>query len=227
MRSEFETELNNLHIRFSEMAMMVNEAIKKAVTAFITHDQDLAQQVVVDDQKINNREMDLEKKSFEMIALQQPVTSDLRMIMTVLKASSDLERIGDHAVSIARADLRLHEKSTLPDVEKLIQQVSQQVEAMFTQAIESYLQEDDQRAIEIAQQDNDIDLLVQKIKRLCIMDMKNDAQTVENGTSYLSVTNYLERMGDYITNLCEWVVYLKRGKLADLNCRDDQQNRKY
>ncbi|MGL5885599.1 MAG: phosphate signaling complex PhoU family protein, partial [Bombilactobacillus sp.] len=83
------------------MAMMVNEAIQKSVTAFITHDQELAKKVIQNDQNINNREIDLEKRSFEMIALQQPVTSDLRMIVTILKASSDLERMGDHAVSIA------------------------------------------------------------------------------------------------------------------------------
>ncbi|WP_309109337.1 phosphate signaling complex protein PhoU [Bombilactobacillus bombi] len=219
MRNDFATELNNLHIRFSEMAMMVNEAIQKAVTAFINHDQQLAQQVLAADQQINNREIDLEKKSFEMIALQQPVTSDLRMIVTVLKASSDLERMGDHAVSIARADLKLESQKTLPEVEQLISQISQQVESMFAQAIEAYLQEDDQQAIAIAQADDNIDQLTRQVNNLCIQNMKTNAQTVENGTAYMLVTNYLERMGDYVTNLCEWVVYLKQGKLADLNAK--------
>ncbi|MBA1434424.1 phosphate signaling complex protein PhoU [Lactobacillus bombi] len=219
VRNDFATELNNLHIRFSEMAMMVNEAIQKAVTAFINHDQQLAQQVLAADQQINNREIDLEKKSFEMIALQQPVTSDLRMIVTVLKASSDLERMGDHAVSIARADLKLESQKTLPEVEQLISQISQQVESMFAQAIEAYLQEDDQQAIAIAQADDNIDQLTRQVNNLCIQNMKTNAQTVENGTAYMLVTNYLERMGDYVTNLCEWVVYLKQGKLADLNAK--------
>src|SRR5699024_3569164 len=101
MRSTFEEQLTNLHLRFSEMRMMASEAIKKSVKAYIDHDKALAKDVIQHDHVINKREMDLEKESFEMIALQQPVTADLRMIVTVLKASSDLERMGDHAVSIA------------------------------------------------------------------------------------------------------------------------------
>lgn len=220
MRSEFKTELKNLHIRFSEMAMMVNEAIQKSVNAFITHDQDLSKKVIQNDQNINNREIDLEKRSFEMIALQQPVTSDLRMIVTILKASSDLERMGDHAVSIARANFRLRNNATLLEVEQLISKISQLVESMFNQSIEAYLQQDDQQAIEIAQEDNDIDKLVRKVNQTCIQNMKTNPQAVENGTTYMLVANYLERTGDYVTNLCEWVVYLKQGKLSDLNSKN-------
>ena len=84
------------------MGMMVNEAIYKSVKAFINHDKALAREVIHEDKHINEREVDLEKRSFELIALQQPVTTDLRVIVTgVMKASSDLERMGDHAVSIA------------------------------------------------------------------------------------------------------------------------------
>ncbi|NUF25206.1 phosphate signaling complex protein PhoU [Bombilactobacillus mellis] len=220
MRNEFETELKNLHIRFSEMAMMVNEAIQKSVTAFITHDQELAKKVIQNDQNINNREIDLEKRSFEMIALQQPVTSDLRMIVTILKASSDLERMGDHAVSIARATSRLQKNAILPEVEQLISKISHLVESMFNQAIEAYLQQDDQQAIEIALEDNDIDKLVRTVNQTCIQSMKTNPQAVENGTTYMLVANYLERTGDYVTNLCEWVVYLKQGKLSDLNSKN-------
>lgn len=224
MRSEFETELQNLHVRFSEMGMMVNEAIKKAVMALINHDPELARQVIHNDQRINNREMDLEKKSFEMIALQHPVSSDLRMIVTVLKASSDLERMGDHAVSIAHSALQLQGKTTIEAVEKLIQQVYEKVEAMFGQAINAYLQEDAKAATKIAQRDFEIDQLIKQIERLCVEKMKTDSKMVEVGTIYVSVANYLERMGDYVTNLCEWVVYLKRGKLAELNVKKTKPN---
>ena len=87
MRRVFEEELNDLHLRFSEMGMMVNEAIYKSVKAFINHDKELASEVIKSDQAINARELDLEKRSFEMIALQQPVTTDLRIIVTVMKAN--------------------------------------------------------------------------------------------------------------------------------------------
>ncbi|MFR7699991.1 MAG: phosphate signaling complex PhoU family protein, partial [Lacticaseibacillus paracasei] len=94
MRRLFVDELNDLHVRFSEMGMMVNEAIYKSVKAFINHDKALAREVIHEDKHINEREVDLEKRSFELIALQQPVTTDLRVIVTVMKASSDLERMG-------------------------------------------------------------------------------------------------------------------------------------
>ncbi|NVY96839.1 phosphate signaling complex protein PhoU [Lactobacillus sp. DCY120] len=221
MRSEFATELQNLHVRFSEMAMMVSEALEKAVRALKEHDSQLAQQVIDRDQLINNREIDLEKKSFEMIALQQPVTSDLRMIITVLKASSDLERMGDHAVSIAQATLRLQGHAPMLAVEDLIVQVHTQVAGMFQQAIQAYLREDDQAAIAISQQDYTVDKLIHQLNKQCIQEMKADPQYVEDGTIYMLIANYLERMGDYVTNLCEWVVYLKQGKLTDLDSKKD------
>ena len=103
LRTQFEEELLNLHNQFYEMGMMVSSAVHKSVKAYINHDKKLAQEVIDRDIEINDMEVKLEKKSFEMIALQQPVTTDLRMIITVMKASSDLERMADHAVSIAKS----------------------------------------------------------------------------------------------------------------------------
>lgn len=220
MRSEFEDQLNDLHVRFAEMSMMVNETIKKSVNSFLNHDKKMAQQVIDDDQKINNREMDLEKRSFELIALQQPVTTDLRMIVTVLKASSDLERMGDHSVSVARATLEMKDVERIPAVEKQIKEVAQEVERTFSEAIDAYIRNDDHSAIDIAKNDDNIDKMIGKINRTCIEAMKDNKETVEGGTSYILVANYIERMGDYVTNLCEWIVYLKRGKLYDLNTKN-------
>ncbi len=106
LRTQFEEELLNLHNQFYEMGMMVSSAVHKSVRAYIKHDKILAQEVIENDININNMETRLEKKSFEMIALQQPVTTDLRMIITVMKASSDLERMADHAVSVAKSNPR-------------------------------------------------------------------------------------------------------------------------
>lgn len=107
LRTQFEEELLNLHNQFYEMGMMVSSAVHKSVRAYIKHDKILAQEVIENDININNMETRLEKKSFEMIALQQPVTTDLRMIITVMKASSDLERMADHAVSVAKSTIRV------------------------------------------------------------------------------------------------------------------------
>ena len=115
LRTQFEEDLLNLHNQFYEMGMLVSKAIHNSVQAYVKHDRRLAEEVIAQDEMINQLEVRLEKKSFEMIALQQPVTTDLRRIITVMKASSDLERMGDHAVvraqEVAQVDmpaLRLH-----------------------------------------------------------------------------------------------------------------------
>ena len=107
LRVQFEEDLEKLHNQFYAMGNEVLTQINRTVRAFVTHDRDLARQVIEDDAEINEYEVKLERKSFEMIALQQPVSQDLRMVMTVLKAVSDVERMGDHAVSIARATIRM------------------------------------------------------------------------------------------------------------------------
>lgn len=107
LRSQFEEDLEKLHNQFYAMGQEVLSQINRTVRAFVTHDRDLAKEVIEDDAEVNEYEVKLEKKSFEMIALQQPVSQDLRTVLTVLKAVSDLERMGDHAVSIARAAIRM------------------------------------------------------------------------------------------------------------------------
>ena len=104
MHEIFYDELRKLNVRFMEMGINVSEQIYRSTKAFIEHDKELANEVVSDDREINGGEMQLENQALKLIALQQPVASDFRTIVSVLKASSDLERIGDHAVSIAKED---------------------------------------------------------------------------------------------------------------------------
>ncbi len=132
LRTQFEEELLNLHNQFYEMGMMVSSAVHKSVRAYIKHDKILAQEVIENDININNMETRLEKKSFEMIALQQPVTTDLRMIITVMKASSDLERMADHAVSVAKSTIRVKGQTRIPEIEKEISDMSDYVKKWWT-----------------------------------------------------------------------------------------------
>ena len=111
LRTPFEEELEKLHNQFYAMGTEVAAQLKKAVRAFISHDRDLAKEVIENDEIVNNYETKLEKKSLEIIALQQPVSQDLRTVITVLKASSDVERMADHAASIAKATIRVKVRS--------------------------------------------------------------------------------------------------------------------
>src|SRR5690625_2353038 len=118
MRRTFQDELEELHIRFYKMGQMVHEAVHQSVQAFSEQDEELATKGIANDAKINELEETLEKECIELIALQQPVSSDLRKIITVMKASADLERMGDHAVSISKATVRTVGQPKQPEVQE-------------------------------------------------------------------------------------------------------------
>lgn len=217
MRQLFEEELTKLHLHFSEMGMMVNEAIYKSVKAFINHNKELAQEVIDQDHQINELELSLEKRCFELIALQQPVTSDLRRIVTVMKACADLERMGDHAVSIAKSTIRVKGTKRVLHIEAEIGELSEKVKVMVRTVLEAYLKQDVEEAQKIAASDTAVDALAEMIHQQCIEEMKADSELVLGGTDYLLVSGYLERIGDYVTNICEWIVYLETGTITELN----------
>jgi len=199
------------------MGMLVSSAIHKSVRAYVRHDKEIAQEVIENDLPINNMEVRLEKKSFEMIALQQPVTTDLRMIITVMKASSDLERMGDHAVSIAKSTIRVKGETRIAEIEKEISDMSDYVKKMVDNVLVAYVKTDQDDARMIAQMDDRVNEYYKDIYYKTIESMKENPETVVSGTDYLSVAQYLERIGDYVTNICEWIVYLATGKISELN----------
>lgn len=217
LRRVFEEELADLHVHFSEMGMMVNEAIYKSVKAFINHDKELALEVIENDVTINARETELEKTCFELIALQQPVTSDLRKIVTVMKACADLERMGDHAVSVAKSTIRVKGNKRVPKVEADIAELSEKVKVMVEGVLEAYIKEDANKAKDLATAITEIDDEFYKIYQQCIDEMKVDPDLILGATDYMLVARYLKRIGDYVTNICEWIVYLKTGKVIELN----------
>ena len=217
LRTQFEEELLNLHNQFYEMGMLVSSAIHKSVRAYVRHDKEIAQEVIENDLAINNMEVRLEKKSFEMIALQQPVTTDLRMIITVMKASSDLERMGAHAVSIAKSTIRVKGETRIAEIEKEISDMSDYVKKMVDNVLVAYVKTDQEDARMIAQMDDRVNEYYKDIYYKTIESMKENPETVVSGTDYLSVAQYLERIGDYVTNICEWIVYLATGKISELN----------
>lgn len=222
LRTQFEEELLNLHNQFYEMGMMVSSAVHKSVRSYIKHDKALAQEVIENDIKINDMETLLEKKSFEMIALQQPVTTDLRMIITVMKASSDLERMADHAVSVAKSTIRVKGQTRIPEIEKEISDMSDYVKKMVDNVLVAYVKTDEKDARTIANMDQRVNDYFNRIYNATIKNMQSDPETVISGTDYLNVASYLERIGDYVTNICEWIVYLATGKITELNSNHNE-----
>ncbi|VEE22463.1 phosphate transport system protein [Streptococcus equinus] len=216
LRSKFDDDLEKLHNQFYAMGTEVLSQINKTVRAFISHDRELAKEVIEGDEIVNNFETKLEKESLELIALQQPVSQDLRTVITVLKASSDVERMGDHAASIAKATIRVKGEERLPEVEAEIKKMGKAVRNMVEEALDVYVTGDEERAYEVAASDEVIDNYFKEIQNMAVESIRQQPDTVFAGKEYFQVITYLERIGDYARNLCEWVIYLKTGKIIEL-----------
>lgn len=217
MRKLFSNELNRLHDQFMQMGINTSEQIYQATKAFTTNDNTLAKEVIEDDQNTNSKEVCLEKEAFDFIALQQPVATDLRIIMVILKASSDLERIGDHAVSIAQETIRGETDHRLPTVEQKIADMTSQIRTMLEQALDSYVRNDAELARSIAREDLHVDKKYIMTRALVTDAIQDGEITAKMGSSYLMVDRLLERIGDHIVNLAEWTVYVATGEMVELN----------
>ena len=216
LRSQFEEDLEKLHNQFYAMGQEVLSQINRTVRAFVTHDRDLAKEVIEDDAEVNEYEVKLEKKSFEMIALQQPVSQDLRTVLTVLKAVSDVERMGDHAVSIAEATIRMKGEQRIPSVEEEIKKMGRDVKNFVESALDLYLNGSVDQAYEVAAMDEKINHYFESIQELATEEIRKNPESIVTGRDYFQVINYLERIGDYAKNICEWVVYFETGKIVEL-----------
>lgn len=216
LRSQFEEDLEKLHNQFYAMGQEVLSQINRTVRAFVTHDRDLAKEVIEDDAEVNEYEVKLEKKSFEMIALQQPVSQDLRTVLTVLKAVSDVERMGDHAVAIAQATIRMKGEERIPAVEEEIQKMGREVKSIVEAALDLYLNGSVDDAYRVASMDEQINHYFETIRDLATEEIKKNPEAIVTGRDYFQVISYLERIGDYAKNICEWVVYFETGKIVEL-----------
>ncbi|WP_283679578.1 phosphate signaling complex protein PhoU [Lentilactobacillus sp. Marseille-Q4993] len=217
MRKLFVDELKRLHVRFSEMGINVNEQIYNATTAFINHDKVVAKEVITNDNNTDSEEMNLEKQALELIALQQPVATDFRVIISILKASSDLERIGDHAVGIARETILEKGEERVPEVEKEIALMTNKIREMLGGVLDAYSETDADKAGEVAKDDIIVDQLYLEIREKIIQALKQNPKVAKASSSYLLVIKLLERIGDHIVNIAEWIVYSSDGKIVELN----------
>ena len=152
----------------------------------------------------------------EIIALQQPVSQDLRTVITVLKASSDLERMGDHAVSIAKATVRMKGEVRIESVEDAISKMGRDVKNFVEETLNVYLNGNVDQAYAVAAMDEKINQYFDDIRDLATEEIKQNPELIVTGRDYFQVISYLERIGDYAKNICEWVVYFETGKIIEL-----------
>lgn len=215
-RTQFDEQLEVLHRDLVAMGTLVEEAIHQSLKAVIEKDVALAEKVIAGDERINDLELKIEKGCFSTIALQQPLGSDLRRIGTMLKVATDIERMGDHAVSIAKSAIRLQQETyvkPLVDIPKL----GEMVKKMVREALTAYISGDVEEAKRIAKADDEIDHLYRLIITDAISIMSSNEKLVNQGSQFLFIAQGLERIADHVTNICEWINYMKTGEIREFN----------
>ncbi|KRK90032.1 phosphate signaling complex protein PhoU [Lentilactobacillus sunkii] len=218
MGKVFDEEIITLKADFMKLGALVGEAVNSAGQAFVDHDTEKANAVITNDHDINHLQIHIEKRSFEMIALYQPVTGDLREVVGILKAVTDLERAGDHARNVARSVVEIKGKQRIASVEEIIATMAQEVSEQYDDSIESYGDADKDKAKKTAQlYDKKIDQLYNDIASPSYQAMAKNPEIVSSAIIYLNVAKDLGRVSDYSTNICEWTVYLATGKIIELN----------
>lgn len=223
MHEVFLDELRKLNTRFMGMGIDVSESIEEATQAFVDHDKKLAQSLVKDDQKVSRAATKVEKRTLKLMALQQPVASDFRNVISILKATGDLERIGENALSIAWETIRVKGNPRIPEVETIIKSMSKKVNFMLDQVLKAYVQGDEKLAREVVKKDDEVDEDYVKARKLIIVGIKQDPEAAVASSSYFMVIRLLERIGDHVVNLAQWVVYKMSGELVDLNTKDTDE----
>lgn len=217
MKRLIDEELQEVYDQFLKMGDMVKQQVCSAVSAFLELNVDYANAVLDGDAKINKLETKIEKGCFKTIALHQPVDSDLRRVVALMKAASDMERIGDHAVNIAHVAVTIDDKVALTDVENLVSTMSTCVSQMLSDTLEAYVNLDTGKARVISKEDEKIDSYLMDIHRHVLASLATTPTTLKTALAYVSIAGYLERIGDYITNICERIVYMETGQIIELN----------
>jgi len=211
-RQSYDHELENLRSDISEMGNLVGLAIGEAVKALATQNIDLAQKIMAGDDIIDGIEVDIEDKCMVLIARQQPLARDLRIIGTGLKITTDLERIGDHAFDIAKIAIKVAESGPLVKPLVDLPRMADMAQKMLKDSLEAYINLDITLAEQVCQADDNVDDIYQQIFRELLTYMMEDPRTISQATQLIFVARYLERVADHATNIAEWVIYLVTGQ---------------
>jgi phosphate transport system protein len=210
-KAYFNNELIDLKENLVKMSNLVEEAINVAIKSLVEQDIDLAVRVIENDDKIDQMELDIEEQCLQMIALRHPIAKNLRMIGCGYKTVSDLERVADHAVNIAKASQYL---STKPMVKPLIDipRMAKIAQNMLKDALDAYFNGDVELAKEVWVRDKTVDDLDKQIFRELLTFMMEDPRTISRAIHLIFVSNNIERIADHATNLAERVVYIVNGE---------------
>ncbi|MCP5179614.1 MAG: phosphate signaling complex protein PhoU [Pseudomonadales bacterium] len=209
---QFDEELQSARQLMMEMGGLLEQQLSNARDALFSQQSEKAMHVIETEKRINGLEKELDEHCIQIIARRQPAASDLRMMISVLRASSDLERIGDEAKRIARTALKIANQALPDDRYAEIESLMTGVEAMVARALDAFARSDVDSALANIAADADIDRRYKTITERLVQDMQRHPDTLDLSMSMIWVARALERIGDHAKNICEYVVYLARGE---------------
>jgi phosphate transport system protein len=215
-RQTFHQELREIEESVIQMAALVEREVARAMQALSQRDTVLATEIVTSDGEVNELQRSIRSRCIAVMALQAPVARDLRELITVQLVINELERMGDHAVGIAKQTMRIREYEPISTVEKLVQ-ISDLVVEQVRMGIQSFVDVNVQQAREVCQRDDEIDARYRAAFTELIAIMSTDSSRVQPATSLLFAAHDLERIGDRVTNICEDVIYMVTGEIEELN----------
>jgi phosphate transport system protein len=203
----FQEELEGLQARLLEMGGLAEERVRAAVNGLVARDTTLIDKVMRGDEPVNELHIEIDNRCFTLLALYQPMASDLRSIVAAVKINTDLERVGDLAVNIAEAARRY---TNHPAVKKLVDipQMGDIAQAMLRDALDSFVRRDTRLAHQVLNEDDRLDGLKTQVFRELLTYMLDDPATVEPALDLILVSRHLERIGDHATNIAEDVIFM-------------------
>jgi phosphate transport system protein len=212
MQRQFDEQIAQLQQELLLMSGRAEAIIRKAVESLMRRDPALADEVIADDRVIDRMEIDIEEHCVQLLALQQPLASDLRLITSALKISNDLERVGDHAVNIAECARRLAAKAPVRPLADLPELAEKSI-AMLRDALDTFVRRDAEGARKLVRRDDEVDALHRQLFAELMSRMIADPQQVERSMTLVLVGRNLERIGDLATNVAEEVVFIAEARI--------------
>ncbi len=207
----FHAELEKLKSSLVAMAGHAERLVQQAVQALLERDLDKAQQVIEGDEVLDDLELRIDDIAVNLLALQQPMAKDLRLITMAMKISNDLERVGDHAVNVAEAVTYLVEAPPFPVLPE-IEEMTRVANEMLAQSLDAFIRNDSELARRVVKMDDRVDELHENNFRILLTHMMEDPRKITAGMDLLLVSGNLERIADLATNVSEDVVYLVEGR---------------
>lgn len=215
-RTEYRAALKDVQLDVVEMSEMAASAITKSVQALKDRDMKASERVVKGDKQINKKRFAIEKKCMMLLATQQPMARDLRMLGAVINIITDLERIADHADGIAKISLSIGKDPLIKPLIDLPRMAEKGID-MLERSIKAFKNKDEEAARKICDDDDEVDALYDQIYRELLLMMIADPKIIKGATYLMWAAHNLERIADRVTNIAERVVYMVTGKMEELN----------